>query len=41
LVVGPDEAAAGQVTVRDLVAHDQALVDRHKIVAHVQAKLAP
>jgi len=39
LVIGPDEAERGQVTVRDLIEGEQQTIDRDKLIAHVQNQL--
>ena len=40
LVIGGDELAAGKVKVRDMVSHDEELVDRAAIVDAVRRLLA-
>jgi histidyl-tRNA synthetase len=40
LIAGPDERAAGQVTVKDLLARSQETVDRARIVEVMREKLA-
>ncbi|HEX2065036.1 MAG TPA: His/Gly/Thr/Pro-type tRNA ligase C-terminal domain-containing protein, partial [Acidimicrobiales bacterium] len=40
LIVGPDEMAAGTVTVRDLRQGDQETVDRSTVVDHVRKRTA-
>ena len=40
LIVGGDELAAGKVKVRDMVSHDEELVDRSAIVEAVRRLLS-
>lgn len=40
LIAGPDERAAGQVTVKDLAEHTQETVDREKVAQLLREKLA-
>jgi len=40
IVVGPDEAGAGQVTLKDLVNHTQETVDRGELLEKIKKMLA-